>query len=87
MSQYGTMHVTGNITPEMPRVLARRETGAEEARIDCEKEDRQREGTLRRFLLHCRDLLTRILLDGIACLDKNFVHLAIQDYKEAYFVK
>lgn len=27
MSQYRTMHVTGNITPEMPRVLARGETG------------------------------------------------------------
>jgi len=24
MSQYGTMHVTGNITPEMPRILERR---------------------------------------------------------------
>lgn len=36
----GTMHVTGNITPEMPPVLARGEVGArEEDRIDCEKEE------------------------------------------------
>lgn len=27
MSQYGTMHVTGNITPEMPRILTKGETG------------------------------------------------------------
>jgi len=39
MSQYGTMHVTGNITPEMPRVLAR--GVARRGRgIDCEKEER-----------------------------------------------
>lgn len=35
----GTMHVTGNITPEMPRVLAREEKSVRERedRIDCEK--------------------------------------------------
>jgi len=39
MSQYGTMHVTGNITPEMPRVLARGEARRGRG-IDCEKEER-----------------------------------------------
>jgi len=39
MSQYGTMHVTGNITPETPRVLARGEARRGRG-IDCEKEER-----------------------------------------------
>lgn len=46
VSQYGTIHVTGNITPEMPRLLAREEAWRKLELIAKRKRDGEKNRTL-----------------------------------------
>lgn len=50
------------------------------------KRDREEQGTLTISFALSRLTDKSSLLDGIACLDKNFMHSIMQDYKEAYVV-